>query len=194
MHPIRCACGTVQGSVLAGAPSNRVRCYCSDCRAFGRFFGANSNVLDSRGGTEIVQVAQCRVHITQGLDQLAAIRLSEKGMIRWYARCCSTPVGNTMSNPKWSFIGLVHTCLASEGMDQDFGAKVGAVNTRSAIGDPKPKQRGVLRAIAMFAQIVMSARFNRRYRRTQFFTSSGAPITTPSVLQAAEVEKLKRAD
>ena len=166
---------------------NRVRCYCSDCRAFGRFFGAGSNVLDSQGGTEIVQVAQGRVHITQGLDQIDAIRLSDKGMVRWYTRCCRTPIGNTMNSPGWSFMGLIHTCLAPEGLDQDFGSRVGAVNTGSAIGSPKPKQRGALKAVAIFLRIVISARFNRR-------DSSGTPITTPRVLQAAEVEKLKRAD
>lgn len=194
MHPIRCACGTVQGTLLGGAPNNRVRCYCSDCRAFGRYFGPDSNVLDAQGGTEIVQVAQHRVRIAQGLDQLAAIRLSRNGLVRWYARCCRTPIGNTMRNPRWSFIGLIHTCLQSDRMDADFGSEVGAVNTGSAIGSPKPRQHGMLGSIVKFAQIVIPAQLRRGDRDTQFFTASGEPIAIPHILQASEVERLKAVD
>ena len=32
-------------------------------------------------------------------------------MIRWYAGCCKTPIGNTLENHKISFVGLLHNCL-----------------------------------------------------------------------------------
>lgn len=193
MHPIKCACGTVKGLVLAGAPSNRVRCYCTDCRAFGRFLGAQSKVLDSQGGTEIIQAAQYRVRFTQGLDHVAAIQLSEKGMVRWYARCCNTPIGNTMRDSKWSFIGLISSCLTPERLDQDFGSAIAALGTDTALGNPKPKQHGVLSTVAKFALIVIPARLSGSYKDTQLFTSAGAPIAVPRVLLASEVEQLKSA-
>jgi hypothetical protein len=33
--------------------------------------------------------------------------------VSWYARCCNTPIGNTLVDYRISFIGLVHTCLQS---------------------------------------------------------------------------------
>lgn len=178
---------------MAGGPSNRVRCYCTDCRTFGRFLGQESRALDSRGGTEIVQLAQGRVRFTQGLDHVAAIQLSESGLIRWYARCCNTPIGNTMRSPKWSFIGLVSACLARERLDQDFGETVAEFGTATALGESKPKQHGVLRTIGRFARIVIGARVSGSYKDTQLFTSAGKPIVGPRILSAAEVDQLKRA-
>jgi hypothetical protein len=68
MHLIQCKCGTVRGNVSDGGNSNRVRCYCADCHAFAKFLDPRSQVLDAQGGAEIVQVAQHRLRITQGLD------------------------------------------------------------------------------------------------------------------------------
>ena len=75
---------------------NRVICYCDDCQAFAHQLG-RADLLDSNGGTDIVQVAPASPHIRQGQDKIAALRLSPKGLYRWHARCCNTPVGNTLS-------------------------------------------------------------------------------------------------
>lgn len=123
-------------------------CYCTDCRAFAHFLGKAPDVLDEQGGTEIVQVAQPRLRFIQGEDYLSAVRLSDKGMIRWYASCCGTPIGNTLANPKVSFIGLIHTCLDRARMNQDFGTSVAVVNTDTALGSPKPRQRGLPGVVA----------------------------------------------
>jgi hypothetical protein len=37
--------------------------------------------------------------------------LSDKGMLRWYASCCNTPIGNTSRDFKVSHVGLLHNCL-----------------------------------------------------------------------------------
>ena len=110
MHRLQCQCGSIRANIDSAGTSNRIICYCTDCRAFARFL-ARPDVVDARGGTEIIQVAQSRVRITRGKERLAAIRLTENGMVRWYASCCRTPIGNTMINPKMGFIGLVHSCL-----------------------------------------------------------------------------------
>src|ERR1700760_285054 len=70
--------------------------------------------LDARGGSDIVQVLPKNVTFLQGVNSLACMRLTDKGMVRWYASCCKTPIGNTLADYKISFIGLLHDCLESE--------------------------------------------------------------------------------
>ncbi|NQD96393.1 hypothetical protein HP532_27405, partial [Pseudomonas sp. CrR25] len=146
-----------------------------------------------QGGTEIVQVAQQRLLFFQGENLLSAVRLSNKGMIRWYATCCGSPIGNTMASPKASFIGLIHTCLDRRQMDKDFGADVAVLNTDTALGETKPKQRGLLGVLARFIWIVVTNRFNGRYKKSPFFNSSGLPRVTPKILEADELMSLKSA-
>lgn len=193
MHLLKCKCGAVKGEISAGGPNNRVRCYCTDCRAFANFLGMEADVLDAQGGTEVIQVSQARVRITQGLDQLAAIRLSDKGMLRWYASCCKMPIGNSMADPRWFSIDLVHSCLEHSKLDQDFGSSTALISTGTALGDPKPKQQGLLGAIIKFAWIVIPARLLGRYKHAQLFTSARTPIVTPTVLSPSEVQQLKHA-
>lgn len=191
MHQLKCNCGAVQGKVLKGAPSNRVRCFCNDCQAFGRFFGPAAQVLDAHGGTEIVQVCQSRVHFDHGFEHLASIRLTNRGMIRWYAQCCHTPIGNTMSDPKMSFIGLIHTVLDVAALEKDFGDSIALLNTKTAFGDPKPQQRGLFGVIFRFARLVLVSRIMGYYKRSQLYTSEGSPVVPPSTLTAIELQRLK---
>lgn len=193
MHSIQCKCGAVRGKLENIGTSNRLICYCTDCRAFAHFLGKTPYVLDEQGGTEIVQVAQQYLRFSQGEDLLSAVRLSEKGMIRWYATCCATPIGNTMASRKTSFIGLIHTCLDRQQMDKDFGAEVAVLNTDTAQGQAKPKQHGLLGVIARFMWIIITSRINGGYKKSPLFNSSGLPRTTPKILETGELERLKRA-
>jgi hypothetical protein len=193
MHPVQCKCGAVKGKLESIGTSNRLICYCTDCRAFAHFLGKATFVLDEQGGTEIVQVAQQRVSFCQGEDLLSAVRLSENGMIRWYATCCGTPIGNTMASRKAAFIGLIHSCLDRQQMDKDFGADVAVLNTDTALGQTKPKQRGLLGILVRFIWIVVTNRVTGQYRKSPLFNSSGLPRVTPKILRADELDKLKSA-
>ncbi|WP_394236789.1 DUF6151 family protein [Pseudomonas anguilliseptica] len=193
MHPIQCQCGAVRGQVDSIGICNRLICYCPDCRAFAHFLGKAPFVLDNQGGTEIVQVAQPHLRFCQGEELLAAVRLSEAGMLRWYAACCATPIGNTMANRKTSFIGLIHTCLDRQKMDKDFGANIAVLNTETALGQPKPKQRGLFGIIARFIWIVATNRISGRYKKSPLFNSSGVPRVIPKILEHDELERLKSA-
>lgn len=191
MHNFSCRCGAIRGHILDGSPSNRVRCYCSDCQAFGRYFGPEAGVLDPRGGTEIIQVSQSRLRFDQGLEQLACLRLSPRGLLRWYARCCNTPLGNTLPNPKVSLIGLVHSCMDHASIDRDFGSQVADVNTNSALSDSRPRQSGLARTIGRFLVMMAKDRVSGRYRHSPLFTGDGKPIADPYVLDRAKVDALK---
>jgi len=191
MHRIQCKCGTVRGQLGGKGTSNRVVCYCTDCRAFAHFLGRPGEVLDVQGGTEIVQVAQPRLTFSQGKEHLAAIRLSEKGLVRWYAACCNTPIGNTLINPKVSLIGLIHSSLDHSRMDADFGKDVAKVNTDTAIGEPKPKSNGLFLSILRILWIVLSTRISGQYRRSELFDKSGSLVVRPTILAAEELRRLK---
>lgn len=191
MHLVKCKCGALHGHVLPGAPNSRVRCYCTDCQAFGRYFGKEAKVLDAQGGTEIVQVCQSRLCFDGGLEHLTAIRLTDKGMIRWYASCCLTPIGNTMPDRKMSFIGLIHSCLDKSSIDKDFGTGIASFSTSEAIGEPKPQQRGVFGTILRFMRLVFMSRMLGRYKKSPLFDAVGVPIVEPRILSSDELARLK---
>lgn len=192
MHPIQCKCGTVRAQLEGTGISSRVLCYCTDCRAFARFLGQPEQVLDRQGGTEIVQVSQGRLRFSAGKERLKAVRLTEKGMVRWYADCCKTPLGNIMANRGISFVGLIHSALDQARMDEDFGKASAVVNVETALGEPKPKQVGLPGIILRFIRLVAGARLSGEYRNSPFFDASGALIAQPTVLSADALALLKR--
>jgi hypothetical protein len=188
-HPLQCQCGTLKGFVDDPRSANRMLCYCRDCQAFAHFLGKANDVLDERGGSDLIQILPKNITFTQGIEALACIRLTEKGMIRWYASCCKTPIGNTLATPKMSFIGLLHSCVENRDrpLDEAFGPVTACANTKSAKGDPKPRQMGVGSTLRWFLTRVLKARFNGDYKRTPFFrTDTGTPVVSPRVLSSGE--------
>ena len=83
-----CRCGQVRGIVdpVERRLSNRVTCYCDDCQAFAHYLG-RPDLLDARGGSDIVQVPPASVRFLSGADQIDGVRLGAKGLYRWRARC-----------------------------------------------------------------------------------------------------------
>lgn len=195
-HPLQCRCGKVKGYVSESARVNRGVCYCRDCQAFAHFLGRPSEILDAQGGTDVIQTSPANVTFTQGREALACMRLTEKGLLRWYAACCNTPIGNTLADRRVSFIGLVHTCLEGTGgsLDDSFGPVRTCVNTKSAKGAVRPSSSGLTSAILRFIAMVARARIDGSYRRTPFFAAeSGTPVVTPKVLSRTERDRVMRA-
>ena len=115
--------------------------------------------------------------------------IAEFRLLRWYASCCNTPIGNTLATQKFSFIGLVHSCLEGAGapLDDAFGPVRAWVNANSAKGDPKPKVRGLGTTVGWFLTTTLKARLNGSYKQTPFFrTDTGAPVVSPRVLSSEE--------
>jgi hypothetical protein len=162
-------------------------CYCSDCQAFAHFLGRPSEILDAQGGTDVIQTRPANVTFTQGREALACMRLTEKGLLRWYTGCCNTPIGNTLSNFRVSFVGLVHSCLegAGESLDDSFGPVRAYVNTKSAKGEVRSSSIATMSVILRFIAMVARARIDGSYKRTPFFSAdTGIPIVTPTVFSA----------
>jgi hypothetical protein len=190
-HPIQCRCGQLRGLLQPTRPSNRCVCYCADCQAFARHLGT-SDALDRQGGTDIVQVPASHLSFTQGQDKLACIRLTDKGMLRWYASCCRTPIGNTLADSKANFVGLIHTSLGASTEDS-FGPVTMRVGVASALGGDKPKAVGVVGGIAKTLGMIIKGRLRGTWRASPFFNpQTGMPVATPKVLSAEELAAAKR--
>jgi Family of unknown function (DUF6151) len=195
-HPLQCRCGTIQGFVDNPQVANRVVCYCKDCQAFAHFLGRPGEILDELGGSDVIQVLPKNVTFTQGTQALACMRLTEKGLHRWYAGCCNTPIGNTLGSPKISFIGLVHTCLETPDrpLQDSFGPVRAWGNTQGAKGNSKPKTAGLGTAVLWFITTVLKARINGSYKHTPFFlVDKGTPIVSPLVLSSGELASVMNA-
>lgn len=64
------------------------------------------------------------------------MRLSSKGKLRWYAACCRTPVGNTLTSRYVPFTGLLAQCLDIALLAAAFGPVRGSVNTVGPSSNP----------------------------------------------------------
>ena len=196
-HSIRCRCGKLQGEVSHPELGTRAVCYCRDCQAFAHFLGSRQDILDALGGTEIVAVAPRWVSFTGGKEELVCMSLTEQGMLRWYAGCCRTPIGNTPRDPKLSHVGLIHACLrASTGtLNDSFGPVRMRVNRLSAKGRPAATPvAGLAIAMLRYLGLLAWSRVSGKYKQNPFFSAAtGRPHVEPYVLNKAEHEKLQRA-
>jgi len=193
-HPLRCKCGTVQGFVATSNALSRGVCYCEDCQLYAQFLGNPDDVLDAQGGTDVVPTKPSNVRFTQGIESLAVMRLTDHGLMRWYAKCCNTPIGNTSPNYKQAFVGLVHSCLenSSISLDQSFGPVRMRVNTKHARGDTHIKQQGMFGTIIKLIRMLVRERLTGGYKVTPFFhAESGLPIVVPRVLSTQERQALQ---
>ena len=189
-HPLQCRCGALKGYVSAPGTATRVVCYCKDCQAFAHFLeGPDNPVLNELGGTEIVATLPGHVHFTEGLEALACMSLSDRGLLRWYASCCKTPIGNTPRDVRISYVGLIHSCLAkvAPSLQDSFGPLRMVVQTKSAKGKVQPTPIRSLLALLAILKSVAAARISGKYRNNPFFLDNPAmPIRQPRVLTKAE--------
>lgn len=192
-HPLRCRCGTLKGYVNHPEKVSRGVCYCKDCQAFAHFLGETGNILDELGGTDVVATLTKYVTFTQGVETLACMSLTEHGMLRWYAGCCRTPIGNTPRDFKISHVGLIHSCLESSPstLESSFGPVRLRLNTQSAKGKPKVMPLSTIASALRFMCSLVRARLDGSYKNTQFFDpNEGTPVVSPEVLTSSEHERL----
>ncbi len=190
---VRCHCGKLQGELETSAVAARAKCYCRDCRAFARFLGNEVEILDGAGGTEVAAALPSGLRFTQGLDQLACMSLSPKGLYRWYAACCRTPIGNTPRDPKVSYVGLVRVCLDATPaeLDAQLGSSSINANTESAYRKVEKKPLATALALLKIGRKLMGARFGGGYRNNPFFESGGVtPVRQPQVISKEERARL----
>jgi uncharacterized protein DUF6151 len=190
--PLRCDCGVVSGVAKNVSPEtgNHIVCYCDDCQAFAHYLEHDDDILDEYGGTDIFQLTPAQVQIHQGKDQLRCIRLTPKGLYRWYTDCCRTPIGNMIS-AGIPFICIVHNFMDDEGVrDINLGPVLfyafGKFATETPPDDKNDKGlpfKIMFRAISK----MIVAKFRGHNNPNAFFDESGKPISEPIIL--SEVNK-----
>ena len=191
--PLRCRCGHVRGVASGISPSSGFRfvCYCKDCQAFARFL-ERTDVLDAAGGTDIFQMPPARVTLTAGAEALRCLRFSSK-VLRWYADCCRTPIGNTAADARFPVVAVIHCFMDHQAdgrsLDAVLGPALCRIYERSAVGPlpptaPPPPSFGIFvrRASKLLGWWVRGLA-----RPTPFFDNrTNAPCSVPRVLTPAE--------
>ena len=182
-HAFSCRCGALQGTLTQTSPGEgcHLICYCRDCRAFARHMGV-ADQLHPGGGSPLYQVLPNRIAITRGADQIACARLSPKGLHRWYAACCDTPLANTVGTSRMPLAGMWAPLFRDPGA---LGPVVTHGFTKAALpGGPK-KDRGIGRMFGRLLRRSVSAYLSGAARVSPFFDAADAPVARPEVLSAA---------
>ena len=183
---LRCACGALRGRLAAPEKCTRIVCYCTDCQAFAHYLD-RPDALDAQGGSCVVIAHPQQLTFTHGVDNLASMSLSEKGMLRWYASCCNTPIGNISRNRKMAFLGVSTACLADPAA---FGPVRMRSATKSATGEVAPSGIAAVVPILGFAHKLLGALVTGSYRRNPFFNADGSPVVPPTVLTPEQRRQL----
>ena len=194
-HRFQCRCGQLQGVVDQPERGVPVVCYCADCQTYAHLLGHPERVLDPLGGTDIVATDSRYVRFTAGTQALACLSLSPRGLLRWYAKCCDTPIAATPRNWKLPYAGMVHTCLSQpDSLEQSFPQVQTRVNTQSAKGKPPGGAgvRGMARLTGLILRLLAS-RLNGGYRLSPFFDAQGVPAAGVVVAPRTAVEHARLA-
>jgi len=184
IHSLKCSCGKVTGQMQAEAArmGTRIICYCEDCQAFPKFLGTGDKYLDEYGGTDIFQIPMSHLEITEGQAHIRCLRLTEKGMFRWYADCCKTPIGNTFS-AKWPFIGLIDSFMgAPDKRDRTLGPVYAHVN-RETLKKPLPSDRDQTGSFIIVLLKILGWKLKGLGKPNPFFDDKGNPITKPKIIR-----------
>lgn len=181
---LECRCGKVKGVAtnITPASGNRVVCCCKDCQAFAGKLG-RAELLDQFGGSEIYQTSQAQVRIEEGADQLQCLRLSPKGLLRWYTGCCNTPVGNTVS-ASMPFVGVFTDLMKGVNTDEVLGPVRAYVQTQYAIGKPDYPHSAEKFPLGITLRIMrkmLGWKVRGMHKPSAFFQEDGAPVTKPVV-------------
>lgn len=184
---ISCRCGQFGANVKNVSPKtgSHVQCYCKDCQAGAYALGAEETLLP-RGGTDIYQTIPANLEITKGQEHLSCLRLSPKGLMRWYAGCCETPMFYTLGGAKLAFVGVLVPTLQGDAVDKAIGKVIAVVHTKDAPFGTEPlKDYGFNKAGFNVLARHFGALMRGQVRDNPLF-EDGAPVVAPRVLSKAE--------
>lgn len=174
-----CICGKMMWRIADAARGTHLICYCADCQTYAHALENGGRRIDSDGGTEIFQTLPMHFEFLSGQEHLSVLRLSPKGILRWHAGCCGTPIANTLPKPGLPFVGAVLP-PGTQGYGK-ITALLSTVDTASPI-----KETGALGAQLSVIGRCLKGILSRRGRMSPFFGAGGTPIVTPRVLTKSE--------
>ncbi len=185
---VACRCGAFEAIIKDASPKSgsHLLCYCKDCQAEAHYLGA-TDYLETGGATDIYQTTPDRIAFVKGVERLACLRLSPKGLLRWYCDCCNTPMFNTLASPKLAFVGVFTKTLQGSEASDAIGPLIGVANVDGVSHDmAPPKRRGEIRAFAKVLLRQGRAMLRGTVGQTPFFDTAGQPVVTPKILTLDE--------
>ncbi|WP_141731130.1 DUF6151 family protein [Oligoflexus tunisiensis] len=198
---LQCQCGALRGQLtgLARSRAQRIVCLCDDCQAFAHYLGRAQDILDANAGTDVYPVYPAQIMLTQGVEHLRCLRLTAKGMLRWYAGCCRTPIGNCMAQPRMPYVGMIH-CIMNHAQDgTTHEAALGPVHSRVqgkfGIGPlpPGTYEKAPLSLILITIRFLTIGWIKGRHQPSPFFDEkTGRPRVEPYILTPDERENLRK--
>lgn len=174
-----CTCGAMTWRINTAAKGTHLVCYCADCQTYANVLDHGASRVDSDGGTEIFQTLPANFEFLKGKEHLSVLRLSPKGILRWYAGCCGTQIANTLPGPGLPFVGAV----LPPGVD-GYGpitALLSTVDTAAHI-----KEKGVLAAQLSVIGRILGGLFSATKKASPFFGPDKRPVVEPRVLTETE--------
>ena len=191
-----CDCGTVTGMLGHVGPKqgNRYVCYCSDCRDSIRHLGHAEAVLDAHGGVSLYQSRCGTMHIHTGKAELACLHMTDGPLLRWYAKCCNTPMFNSYKTAKFPFITTITYCCDKERLDQVLGPPIGDIFFKEATHPlPEPRPTSAFATLRRWFPRAVRDWLSGDFRHAELFDSETLqPIATPRRLTAQERAAIAR--
>jgi hypothetical protein len=175
-----CACGELTGRLvdISARDGRHIVCHCNDCRVNLVALGHSDPGAE---GVDLFQTTPDKIKIDKGGENLALLRLSGKGLMRWYAKCCSTPLFNTTTKRGLPMVGISAKTI-------DEYSALGPVTSRAYKKQPDGKvtheNAGPL-ITSMMARMG-KAWIDGSWRDTPFFDDTGTPVRDARVLSREE--------
>lgn len=179
-----CRCGSVAGTLTNPGPilGDHVVCHCTDCQAFATGLNAEDRILDLHGGTALYQGRCATMRLVKGRDRLASMHLTQKPTLRWYARCCDTPMFNTYRNGRIPYITTVVANCDPDQRGRLLGPPIGHLFTGEATGDVSRLKRLPMATLMrrFFKRMITDIIAGDRRRADLFDPSTLKPIALPA--------------
>lgn len=194
---VECDCGSVHGTIESKhLKGYRAICLCDDCQAYAHYI-QRPDVLDVNGGTDIIPVMPSHYTLQTGTDKLKCVRLTDKGMFRWYASCCNSPMGNSMNSQAIPYIGVPARVFAKKysvvQIEKEFGPVRERMQAQFAKGPLPPlSQKTVSFSFMLRAmKLIAFAFFTGSGKPSPFFKKDGELISEPYILSESERNSLR---
>lgn len=180
---LKCSCGKVQGIAHNVTPKNgnRIICHCGDCQSFATYLGNSSTILDKYQGTDIFQMPVSNIEITQGKENIKCIKLREKWLHRWYADCCKTPIGNTMS-AKMNFMWVIHNFMDDQWTRDDNIGQIQVYAFIKKSADNADQATPLIKMLPKMFYKILCWKFQRDKKYYAFYKNTGEAICKPKIL------------
>lgn len=176
-----CACGAVEAQ-LTPVEGTRCICYCASCQAFLRRLD-KYDLADAHGGTDLFQTTPDKITFSKGLENLTAMRITDKGPIRWSTTCCNTPVCNTGAK---RVVPLASFLVAGLQNPKVLPPVLARVNRKDATGRVEGEAGSMRSLIFAFLRRAIPMLITGKYKRTPFFNADGRPVAEVKLLSPEE--------